>query len=421
MSQFTSLQDIEDFFTQLSHKKNQYPPFQMVRLALKLLGQPEEALQYIHISGTNGKGSTSTYLSHFLTDSGLRVGLFTSPHLFNICERIKLNNQSIPVTDFIKHFNAVYNRINNVCSLIQFEWLYLIALEYFNAQQVDIVILEVGIGGARDTTNTIPHKLAAIITNVALDHEALLGTSLAAITTQKQGIITATTQRAFIGNITDQTLLALIHERLNETQTPGYFLFEDFWYDAEAELFVFGGMSIQTSNSTLAPFQYENIALALAVADNVLTHFHKRLDLDAAQTTIHTWQMPIRFEVVRTGSQIYIFDGAHNVAGTQTMIEALQRHFPGHNYLFVYAAMADKAYEAMLGLLEAHGTVVLFDFQPIYQRAFDVHDARAQPVITTVSELRNLASTHENSVIVYVGSMYFVAYIRELFHTGILP
>jgi len=421
MSPFTSLQDIEDFFLQLSHKKNQYPPFQMVRLALTLLGEPQAQLQYVHISGTNGKGSTSNYLSHFLTESGLKVGLFTSPHLFSIRERIKINNDTISTEDFITHFNHVYAHVGQTCNLIQFEWLYLIALSYFHAEHVDLVILEVGIGGLRDTTNTIPHKLAAIITNISLDHQTLLGHSLDAITMQKQGIITDATSSAFIGNITDETLLARIHEHLSETQTPGFFLFEDFWFDAEAQLFVFGGKSVQTNNKQLASYQYENIALALATAEYVLTHFNKQMNIPVVKTIIDSWQMPIRFEIITNEETTYIFDGAHNVAGMQTMIEALHTRFPMQNYLFVYAAMADKPYKEMLTLLAEKGTVVLYDFQPIYQRAFDINGTSSFLIIKDVAELKTYIATHHHKIIVYVGSMYFVAYIRSLFHKGILP
>jgi len=421
MTDFTNLHDIEAFFATIPYKKKDFPPFEMLTKALKLLGNPQDNLQYIQVTGTNGKGSTSTYLSYFLHYSGLNVGLFTSPHLFMITERIKVNNHAIPVAAFITHFNRIYNIIGDTCKLIQFEWLYLIALDYFNSQNLDIVILEVGIGGKYDSTSTIPHKLAAVMTNIAHDHRTLLGNSLEAITEQKSAIITDQTKFAFIGNITDDNLLTMIDEQLTETQTPGYFLFHDFWFDIEQCSFSILGTNITIKNNTLPPYQYENIALALAVATKVLSHFNTHLNYETARRTIETLQMPIRFEVMTYNEQTYIFDGAHNIAGLNTMLEALAKHFPNNTYTFIYAAMADKEYQSMLDLLAHNGKVVLFDFHAIYHRAFTPLEDDTFPIIKSEDELKQFMQTERENIFIYAGSIYFVSYIRNLFNQNFLP
>src|SRR5699024_114874 len=118
--------------------------------------------------------------------------------------------QEIPEADFIADFNTLYQKVHQDCKLIQFEWLFLLALIYFKKQKIDLVILEVGIGGLYDTTNIIPHKLVAAITTIDYDHQQLLGETLTEITQQKIGIITENTQYAFIGNIKDTDLLKLM-------------------------------------------------------------------------------------------------------------------------------------------------------------------------------------------------------------------
>jgi len=421
LSDFTTLQEIEAFFADIPYKKKDFPPFEMMRRALALLDNPHEKLQYVQITGTNGKGSTSSYLSHFLADSGLRVGLFTSPHLFMITERIKVNNTSIPVAAFIAHFNRIYRLIYPQCKLIQFEWLYLIALDYFTTQALDVVILEVGIGGKFDTTTTIPHKLAAVITNISYDHRSLLGSSLEAITQQKQAIITEQTRGAFIGNVTDDTLVSLIKEQLTETNTPGFFLFYDFWFDVEAHIFSFFEQTITVTNENLAPYQYENITLALAVAAYIGEYFEKPLNQAAAKQTIETLQIPIRFEVVTKADTAYVFDGAHNLAGLDTLIETLSVQFPATSYVFVYAAMVDKDYTAMLDLLSRNGKVFLYDFHALYPRAFVAQEQDAFPILEDQAALKQMIRTEQDKIIVFVGSMYFVSYIRNLFQQEVLP
>ena len=417
---FTSITQIENFFANISHKKRDYPPFFMLNQALELLDNPQNDFQYIQITGTNGKGSTANYLSHFLTAHQLNVALFTSPHIFEITERIKINNITIPVADFIMIFNTLYQQVGATCKLIQFEWLYLIALTFFKTQKIDVVILEVGIGGLYDTTNTIPQKLAAVITNIDYDHQNILGNSLAEIATQKLGIITNKTKYTFIGNIKQATLYPLIKKHCTAVATTPYFYQQDFYYDTTKNIFHIFDYEIALPTQELPLYQYENIALSMAVADKILAYFQKKTNIQFLLNIMTDLQLPIRFEILQKNERTYIFDGAHNISGITVALESLTNTFPNQKYTFIYSAMADKEYKQMLALLSKYGTVVLFDYYQIYQRAFKIENDNNHLILKNTDDLVAYNQTASDAIIVYIGSIYYVSHIRNLFRKGII-
>ena len=412
MKKFTTIAEIEEYFATISYKKKDFPPFHMITKALELLGNPEKDLKYIHITGTNGKGSTSHYLSMFLSLHNVKTGLFTSPHIHNITERLKVNNQSIPEADFIEIFNRIFPIISPTCQLIQFEWLTVMAFVYFKDVKVDVVVLEVGIGGLFDSTNIIPSKLAAVITNVDFDHQNMLGSTLVDITKQKAGIITSSTDFIFTGKIAHPIVMKTIQQTADSLGKT-YFLYgSDYCYDVQhSTLHVYGKRFVIKAN--LPIYQYENVTLALAVAEKILTHTFKRpVSQEKIEDVISNMQLPIRFEQIRYKTKTLILDGAHNLPGVSKLIESLQAAFPMASYSFVFCAMGDKAYQEMIEKLETIGTVTLYDYHQIYQRALEIEEHRTEEVLTSIEQLETYMADSKTDVIVFVGSIYFVSYIR---------
>lgn len=415
MKKFTTIAEIEQYFATISYKKKDFPPFYMIKKALELLGNPEKDLKYIHITGTNGKGSTSHYLSMFLSLHRVKTGLFTSPHIHSITERLKVNNDSIPEADFIELFNRIFPIVSPTCQLIQFEWLTVMAFVYFKAVDVDVVVLEVGIGGLLDSTNIIPSKIAAVITNVDFDHQNMLGSTLIDITKQKAGIITNSTDFIFTGKIAYPIVLKTIQQTADTLGKACLSYGSDYYYEVHhATLHIYEKTFAIQAN--LPIYQYENITLALAVAEKILTHTFKLPILqEKIEDVVSNMQLPIRFEQIRYNDKTLIFDGAHNLPGVSKLIESLQAAFPLASYSFVFCAMSDKAYQEMIEKLATIGTVTLYDYHQVYQRALEIEEQRTEQVLTSIEQVETYIVNSKTDIIIFVGSIYFVSYIRGFF------
>lgn len=169
------------------------PGLTRIKALLKALGDPQRGLRFVHVAGTNGKGSTCTMLSHILTQAGFQTGLFTSPYVFSFCERIQINNQNIPKSDLAEVVGQVKDAIDRLhtegIEPTEFEAITAAAFLYFQKKRCDYVVLEVGLGGRFDATNCIPCPEVSVITSISLDHTAILGDTVEQIAAEKAGII----------------------------------------------------------------------------------------------------------------------------------------------------------------------------------------------------------------------------------------
>src|SRR5699024_690356 len=176
------------------HKWTKTPTFERLNKILARLGHPEQQLKYVHVTGTNGKGSTSKMIAQLLRASGLKVGLFTSPYILKFNERIQDDRGNIKdadLLDLVQRLAPIVEQLDVELptGLTEFETLTVLMFMYFTEHPVDVVVLEVGVGGTWDSTTVIPDKIAAVITTVGLDHMHVLGNTITEIATQKAGII----------------------------------------------------------------------------------------------------------------------------------------------------------------------------------------------------------------------------------------
>lgn len=402
-------------------KQNEAPELKMKRIKkhLAILGNPQNALTFVHVAGTNGKGSTSTYLAQFLQQtSRKKVGLFLSPHLHEINERISINQKTIPDDDFIRLFYQIKKIIGEKESdvLVQFEWLFLIALIYFNEKKADIVILEVGIGGLYDTTNAIDcqQKIAATITNISFDHTSILGNTLDKIAIQKAGI-SCPNLPVFLGEM-DEEISCFLVKLLKEKNAVPISL------DSDSAKKKFTAMPFCFPKN-IANYQKQNIKLAFQIYYYIYQHIWQKNFSEHEQkiigNIIQKFQMPLRFEQILctlgAKERRLIFDGAHNVAGIKKLKSNLLLEPFKKNKIIIAAIMEDKDYLKIFNILQSISDteLILYDFRSVYVRAFNPQKVKKKVKIFTTKEgLFTYLNLKSENIFVFTGSFYFISYIR---------
>lgn len=337
---------------------------QRIEKLLALLGNPHRqgAPKYIHVGGTNGKGSVSIMLAEILQACGYKTGLFTSPHLHSYRERFRLNGQPLSKAELVHQLAIIQPLLDQMAAAgeeapTEFEISTALALHYFTEQQADWAVIEVGMGGEIDSTNVIQPELA-VITNVAMDHMAYLGETVAEIAAVKAGII-----KPGVPTLTasqDQAALVVLQKRAAVKDTSLEQLGRDFAYlprkvaesgqifdwqklavnNSDENNLVYADLSIQL----LGEHQLANASLAVAAAAKLdLPEAAVRQGLAAA-----CW--PGRLEIVNR-QPLTVLDGAHNVAGMQALSAALQQYWPGRPIVAVLGMLADKERAEALRLL----------------------------------------------------------------------
>ena len=304
-----------------------------ISLLADALGQPQNFYRTIHVAGTNGKGSVCAMLAEMLKTSGLRVGLFTSPHLESYCERIQINGENISESDFAEMIFRVKD-----CNVVatHFEVLTAAAFEYFREQEVDIAVIEVGLGGLYDSTNIITPELS-IITNVALDHENILG-GLENIALNKAGII-----KANVPTVTGATGLPLeiIRAVAHAKNSP---LYEVNPYNLKPNPY---------NLNLRGDYQQFNAAIAIKAAKIL------GIDDDKICAALKRVEWAGRFEIVETASGVVIIDGAHNPHGAAALRESLDKNFPRAQRTWLFGVLSDKDFDAMTEILFSAGDFVI--------------------------------------------------------------
>ena len=325
---------------------------QRIEGLLKKLDNPHQKhIKYIHIGGTNGKGSTLAYLSKILQYNGYKVGTFISPHLHSYNERMCINGQNIPeekVAELITVIKPLLEEMEAEGSEppTEFEVNTAMALLYFTNENVDYAIMEVGLGGSIDSTNVINPELS-IITNVTMDHMDYLGETITEIATVKAGIIKD--NRPVITGSRDNEVLEVIRNCAEKTNSEVIAIDTDFsWserkvtgYMQEAQL-AFNNSSLKFSTKMLGKHQLDNAAMAI-VASKLLGVYNDELTVRAVYDTV--WQG--RLEIMQN-IPLVVIDGAHNVDGMKALADAVKEYWQDNEIIAVLGMLADKEREKAL-------------------------------------------------------------------------
>ena len=392
---------------------------------LAMLADPQNDYRSIHITGTNGKGTTTTVTSALLAATGLRVGTFTSPDLHAVNERLALNGEPIDDDTFI----GLFSRLNDVESvtgikLTRFELLTVAALLHFSDEGVDVAVMEVGMGGTWDSTNVINSDVA-VLTNVDLDHTAVLGTTISAIASDKVGIFRQ--DGISIVATTNAVVVDIATKKANELGSTLWTLESDF--SLERNDLALGGRAI----TLRTPYEhYEEILVSLhgihqgvnAATAIIATEafLGRALGEEVVRETLRTVRMPGRMELISRKPMIVV-DGAHNPAGVRALVSTLDGafHVEGTRRCII-GMLTGREIDDMVTPLVDLGFTEFHCCAPHSPRAVSAHDV-AQAVrnaggvaIEYPSVAAALAYAREHStdedLIVVAGSLYLVAEVR---------
>ena len=425
------MKEIENNQWIANYRTNQ-PHFGLERMVelLALRGNPHLKLKVIHVGGTNGKGSTIAFLKNMLEKLGLRVGVFSSPYLIHYTDQISINGESIPEAR-LESLMADYQTLlegesaANLQGTTEFEIITAIAYDYFASEQVDVAIMEVGMGGLLDSTNVCQSILTGI-TTIGLDHVALLGDTLEAIAEQKAGIIKQGIPLV-TGRIAPEALAVI--DSIAATKNAPRIRYERDYQVSHQKSVVTGEIFDYTSSIRQGRFQtgllglhqIENAGMAIALLDTFCKEDGRELasnDLIAQALEETSW--PGRLEVV-SREPLMILDGAHNPHAIKALLATLQERFADYHKEILFTCIKTKALEDMLDLLEeipdAELTLTHFDDsratdESVLKEATKSRDLSYQGWQDFLERKLTNKQEEKQTVRIVTGSLYFLSQVR---------
>jgi dihydrofolate synthase/folylpolyglutamate synthase len=408
---------------------------------LDSVGNPHRGLRFVHVAGTNGKGSVSTTLRTILTRVGYKVGLYTSPHLSCVRERFRIDERFISEEAFARQASVIRAALGER-QITYFEFATALALLWFAEEQVDVAILEVGMGGRLDATNVIT-PLVSIITNVSMDHEQYLGNTLAAVAFEKAGVIKP--QVPVVAGVSADESLAVVAQVCEERKAPLFLLGRDFkavrgaegsWqYRGIDHGHSLGGLHCRLKGG----YQIGNAALALAALETIATTLPVSGEAIRQGLLSVSWPGRLEYFCLADGKVVecpvegvagqpalrrYLLDGAHNPAGVASLREALVGEFRYDRLILVWACMGDKDVAATLTAIAPLADRIIFT-RPESERSAtpeqlvailaEEERSKAQGA-PTVAEALALAAemAQSNDLICVAGSLYLVGAARKI-------
>lgn len=318
------------------HPKND---LSYIRRILKQLNNPQDSVKTIHVTGTNGKGSTSYYLSNLLQKAGQKTGLFVSPYIYEFNERIQLNGKNISNNDLIKTANEIETAIEILkkddpnFSLVTFEYEVALAFQFFAQENCDYAVIEVGIGGEHDKTNVIIPEVS-VITTIGLDHEKIIGPTLKDIAEEKSGVIKSN-KPVVLGNVPQNVLEILLNKAQSEN-SKSFLLGRDFQIKIMPDVIEYQD-SKNLYNFALRPLVE---AYDIGVAVQAIQLLQLDLDRKKIEEAINETRIPGRYDVIQTSPEI-IVDGAHNLQAMENLLNLVRKKKKGQIYVLL-GMMKDK-------------------------------------------------------------------------------
>lgn len=318
------------------HPKND---LSYIRRILKQLNNPQDNVKTIHVTGTNGKGSTSYYLSNLLQKAGQKTGLFVSPYIYEFNERIQLNGKNISNDDLIKIANEIETVIEILkkddpnFSLVTFEYEVALAFQFFVQENCDYAVIEVGIGGEHDKTNVIIPEVS-VITTIGLDHEKIIGPTLKDIAEEKSGVIKSN-KPVVLGNVPQNVLEILLNKAQSEN-SKSFLLGRDFQIKIMPDVIEYQD-SKNLYNFALRPLVE---AYDIGVAVQAIQLLQLDLDRKKIEEAINETHIPGRYDVIQTSPEI-IVDGAHNLQAMENLLNLVRKKKKGQIYVLL-GMMKDK-------------------------------------------------------------------------------
>ena len=399
------------------------PGLARVTALLEKLGDPQKELKFVHIAGTNGKGSCAAMTASVLRAAGYRTGLFTSPYLFRFNERMQINGE--PIAD--ETLAALVTEIRPIADAMadhptEFELMTAVALLWYRRERCDIVVLEVGLGGRLDATNVIGAPEAAVIMNIGLDHTAILGDTVEKIAAEKAGILKPGCDVALYQQ--SAAVEAVVREKCAEAGAKLHIA--DFsqlvpaFDSLEGQVFSYRG--VPYAIPLLGEHQLKNAAVVLEVVE-ILRARGWELPQDAVEHGLYAVSWPARFELVRAEPP-FVVDGGHNPQCAETVAANLRRYFPGLRHVLLVGVLADKDYPALFDILDtaadAYVCVTPDSARALPAEKLAGHLARYGKPVTVCGDIpagveAASAAAGEDGAVCAVGSLYMAGAVRACF------
>ena len=403
------------------------PTLKRMQQFLTELGNPQTKIQAVHVAGTNGKGSTIAFLTSLLGQEGRQVGTFTSPFITRFNERIAVNGQPISdeaVVHLVTQVRPVVEKMDQteLGGPLEFEIVTAMMFLYFAQHPVDVVLVEVGIGGMYDSTNVFT-PLVSVITNVGWDHMALLGNTLPEIAQQKAGIIKP--HVPVVTGVQAPEALTVIKRVANEQHAPLMVLDDDFKLTGDPADFESNDCHVSNIKSgLLGVYQLKNLAVAIQAAVVLSRQRGWKLSADQIRRASLQARWPGRMEIMQQ-EPLVVLDGAHNLPGVQALKQSLQTYWQDRPIHILAAILDDKLFQPMIDelLTIPNAQLTLTNFQnPLHRQV-------VQPAELVANEARQInyeanwrtalrqliKQVNPRDVVIITGSLYFVSEVRPLF------
>lgn len=394
----------------------------IVRL-LQRLGNPHKTYPTVHIAGTNGKGSTCAILSTLLSAHGLKTGLYTSPHLIRLNERFRINGNEISDAQLADLLGFLRSLIGDI-SITYFEITTALAFLYFAKEEVDIAVIETGMGGRLDATNVIQPEVA-VITTIGYDHMKYLGDTLEKIAFEKAGIIKRG-RPVVIGNI-DPGPLKVIIDRARALQAPEYVYQRDFSVEREGPFWTYRGTYFFSALDLALQGEYQghNLALALRSLEILEEKGLLKIDENILRSALKEVEWEGRYKKIQIGEKLLLLDSAHNLQGVSALLHSLEKEkfLP---YLLLLGLTDEEGTKPKLTILESLSKfaekIIISDFlsprKPVtkaeWSELLKNHPLRDKVTITSnPDEALRLALSQPTDKILITGSIYFLGEVLK--------
>lgn len=398
--------------------------YEHAKALLKQMGNPEKKLKYVHIGGTNGKGSTAAMLASVLQAAGYKTGLYTSPYIYRFHERMQINGEQISddelgtVTEYVKTFA---DNMEDCPS--EFALVCCIAFEYFARQQCDIVVLEVGMGGANDSTNVIECPEVSIMTNIGLDHTEFLGETLEKIAETKAGIFKENSVAVVYPSTpsVEEVLCKCCEENGIPLKVVGFQELHVRHRSLEGQVFDYGKRK-ELFLPLLGNHQLKNVAVAMTAMD-VLREKGWRISEEQLREGLATVRWPGRFEVI-SKNPLFIIDGGHNPQCIDALAQNIKEYLGDRKIVAIVGVLADKDYEKMFRPIFPYVTEFTCITPPSPRKlAADElanHLKKAGAVATACTNIEEaivyaLEVAGDDGAILCFGSLYSIGEIQDTF------
>ncbi len=397
------------------------PGLERIRVLCDLLGNPQKKLHFIHVAGTNGKGSVSAMTDSILRAAGLKVGLYTSPYLVDFTERIQFDGSPISHEDLCRVTEAVKAKADLMeDGPTEFELITAIAFQYYSEVKPDVIVLECGLGGRLDATNVIDESLLSVITNIALDHTDVLGDTVEKIAGEKAGILKGAP--CVLGHApagAEKVILDKCREKGLPLIQAADLVLSDVAHTREGISFRYHSLSLFTPLSGV--YQEKNIKTVLAVTEELKKQGFAIPD-EALQKGFSSVYWPGRFETLLKEPRI-IFDGAHNPDGIEGAVATCRALYPDERIILVSGVMKDKSFDTMVktlagisgkayvGAPETPRSLPALELA----RALEQAGVHAVPCDSMTKALESAArdAAENGGVVLCVGSLYSYAELRQ--------